>query len=57
MFRLNTIKQYEQWDKKVEKWKYSRVFSIELLGLTAEIVLNRMLLDISEFIQIFQELI
>jgi hypothetical protein len=57
MFRWNTRKQYEVWDKKIEGWKSKTGFGIELLFLTIEMVEKRTPLGYSETINKIQTLI
>jgi hypothetical protein len=57
MFRWNTRKQYETWDKKIESWKNKTGFGLELLFLDPEIVENRKKLKYSEVVNKIQELI
>lgn len=57
MFRWNTRKQYEVWDKKVEGWKSKTGFGIELLFLTVKMVEKRTPLSYSETINKIQNLI
>jgi hypothetical protein len=57
MFRWNTRKQYEQWDKKIESWKRKTGFGIELLFLTPEMVKSRTPLKYTETINKIQNLI
>jgi hypothetical protein len=57
MFRWNTRKQYQEWDKKVEKWKTKTGFGLELLFLTTEMVETRTPLNYTETINKIQTLI
>ncbi len=57
MFRWNTRKQYEIWDKKIESWKSKTGFGVELLFLSLEMVENRTPLIYSETVNKIQTLI
>ena len=57
MFRWNTRKQYDAWNKKVEGWKSKTGFGVELLFLTTEMVEKRTPLPYSETINKIQNLI
>jgi hypothetical protein len=57
MFKWNTRKQYEMWDKKVESWNRKTGFGVELLFLNNEIVNNREKLKYSEVVNKIQEMI
>ena len=57
MFKWNTRKQYEMWDKKVNSWKLKTGFGIELIFLNDEIINNREKLKYSEVVNKIQIMI
>jgi hypothetical protein len=57
MFKWNTRKQYEVWDKKVNSWKLKTGFGVELIFLTDEIINNRQKLKYSEVVNKIQTMI